>query len=132
MSKILLVEGANDEHVLNTLLPRAGVWIMPNNRIPGILEDFLAFLIPQPNALFDHVVTSVDAIPPAHRRFKSVAEPKAIIHTWLAWQKEPGMPPGRAITAGSFDVTVTEVDRLVGWLERLFFRGRPPSAMVAA
>ena len=115
-----------------TLLPRAGVWIMPNNRIPGILEDFLKLLIPQPNSLLDHVETSVAAIPPAHRRFRSVAEPKAIIYTWLAWQKEPGMPPGSAITAGSFDATVTEVDRLVGWLERLFFRGRPPSATVAA
>lgn len=89
-------------------------------------------LIPQPNALFDHVETSVAAIPPAHRRLRPVAEPKAIIYTWLAWQKEPGMPPGSAITAGSFDATVTEVDRLVGWLERLFFRGRPRSATVAA
>ena len=29
-----------------TLLPRLGVWIMPNNQTSGILEDFLRFLGP--------------------------------------------------------------------------------------
>ena len=30
-----------------TLLPRVGVWIMPDNRTSGILEDFLRFLVPR-------------------------------------------------------------------------------------
>jgi hypothetical protein len=28
------------------LLPRVGVWIMPDNQMKGILEDFLRFLVP--------------------------------------------------------------------------------------
>src|SRR5688500_16484065 len=28
------------------LLPRVGIWIMPNNQTRGILEDFLRFLVP--------------------------------------------------------------------------------------
>ena len=104
-----------------TLLPRLGVWIMPNNQTSGILEDFLRFLVPQPNILFDHVRCSVAAIPEGKRRFKPLDEPKAIIHTWLAWQKEPGRPFGTAITARFLDSNVPEVDGLVDWLRRLFF-----------
>ena len=96
-----------------TLLPRLGVWIMPNNQTSGILEDFLGFLVPQPTILFDHARDSVAAIPEGERRFKPLDEPKAIIHTWLAWQEEPGRPFGTAITARFLDPNVPEVDVLV-------------------
>ena len=102
-----------------SLLPRAGVWIMPDNRTPGILEDFLSFLVPQPNDLFDHVTDSVDSIP--NRLFSDNDEPKAVIHTWLAWQKEPGRPYGTAITARFLDSNVPQVEALVSWLRRLFY-----------
>ena len=104
-----------------SLLPRAGIWIMPDNQVTGILENFLRFLVPHPNALFDYVKRSVANIPASERRFKPLKEPKAIIHTWLAWQREPGMPPGNAITARFLDPNVPEVDVLVSWLKRLFF-----------
>ena len=104
-----------------TYLPRLGVWIMPNNQTSGILEDFLHFLVPQPNILFDYAKASVAAIPEGERRFKQLAEPKAVIHTWLAWQEEPGRPFGTAITARFLDPSVTEVDVLAAWLKRLFF-----------
>ena len=104
-----------------TYLPRLGVWIMPNNQTSGILEDFLRFLVPQPNILFDHAKASVAAIPEGERRFKQLAEPKAVIHTWLAWQEEPGRPFGTAISACFLDPNVPEVDVLATWLKRLFF-----------
>ena len=107
-----------------TLLPRFGVWIMPDNRTDGILEDFLRFLVPQPNVLFDHVNDSVAAIPGGERRFRQPEdEPKAIIHTWLAWQRDPGKPFGTAITARFLDPNVAEALVLVLWLRRLFFPG---------
>ena len=102
-----------------SLLPRAGVWIMPDNRTPGILEHFLRFLVPRQNALFDHVDASVDSIPDL--RFSQKDKPKAVIHTWLAWQKEPGRPYGTAITAHFLDINVPEVDVLASWLKELFF-----------
>ena len=104
-----------------TLLPRLGVWIMPNNQTNGILEDFLHSLVPQPNILFDHARNSVAAIPEGERRFKQLYEPKAIIRTWLAWQKNPGLPFGKAIAASFLDPNVREVDVLAAWLKRLFF-----------
>ncbi len=104
-----------------TLLPRVGIWIMPDNQTSGILEDFLRFLVPQGSTLFNHVQSSVSAIPETDRRFSLLAMPKAIIHTWLAWQEEPGRPLGTAITARFLDPNVAQVDVLVSWLNRLFF-----------
>ena len=95
-----------------TYLPRLGVWIMPDNQTSGILEDFLRFLVPQPNILFDHARDSVAAIPEDERRFKQLYEPKAVIHTWLAWQEDP-RPFGTAITANFLDPNVQEAGTLV-------------------
>jgi hypothetical protein len=104
------------------LLPRVGIWIMPDNRISGILEDFLRLLVPHGSRLFDHVTSCVAAIPQDERRFSQLAEPKAVIHTWLAWQEEPGKPLGTAITARYLDPHAPQVDVLVSWLKRLFFQ----------
>lgn len=104
-----------------TLLPRVGIWIMPDNRRQGILEDFLRFLVPEDSLLFQHVLNSVTSIPENERRFTASVQPKATIHTWLAWQAEPGKSLGTAITARFLDPTVPQVDELVSWLTALFF-----------
>ena len=103
---------------IRSLLPRVGVWVMPDNRTDGILEDFLRFLIPQGDALLYHVIQSVASIP--RRRFSPNDEPKAIIHTWLAWQEEPGRPYGTAITARFLDPESDEATVLASWIRRLF------------
>ena len=94
---------------------------MPDNQTKGILEDFLRFLVPPDSRLFSHVESSVATIPAEERLFGQLAQPKAIIHTWLAWQAEPGKPFGTAITAKFLDVNVAQVDVLVAWLKSLFF-----------
>jgi hypothetical protein len=104
-----------------TLLPRVGLWIMPDNQTKGILENFLRFLVPPGSRLFGHVESSIASIPEEERRFSQLAEPKAVIHTWLAWQEEPGKPFGTAITAKFLDPHVPQVDILVAWLKALFF-----------
>ena len=101
-----------------SFLPRAGVWIMPDNKTPGILEDFLDFLIPQSDALRAHARCSVDSLP--EQPFSDNDRPKALIHTWLAWQKEPGRPYGTAITARFLDPDLPQANALASWLERLF------------
>ena len=111
-------DGTILEPTHRSLLPKAGIWIMPDNKTPGILEDFLHFLVRQPDALLDHVTASVNSVP--KQRFSDQDKPKAVIHTWLAWQKEPGLPYGTAITARFLDPDVAQADILVCWLERLF------------
>jgi hypothetical protein len=109
------------------LLPRIGVWIMPDNRSAGKLEDFLLLLVPEGSRLFEHVEISVQRIPDGERRFSKPDETKAIIYTWLAWQKEPGRPFGTAIRAKYLDSNSSHADALVAWLKRLFFPRVPPS-----
>ena len=93
---------------------------MPDNRATGILEDFLLFLVPSGSHLMEHVNTSISAIPASERRFRTIDEPKAVVHTWLAWQSEPGRPLGTAITARYLDPNVAQVDVFVTWLQELF------------
>jgi len=45
---------------------------------------------------------------------------KAQIHTWLAWQKEPGKPMGQAITKRFFDHTTPHAQQFMDWIRRLY------------
>jgi hypothetical protein len=114
-------EGVILDHPPDTLLPRVGVWIMPDNKTTGILEDFLRFLVPENVPLFHRVKSNVADIPEAERRFRKIDESKVLIHTWLAWQEKPGKPLGTAITAKYLEPNVAQVDVLISWLNRLFF-----------
>ena len=107
------------EPALDSPLPRAGVWVMPDNESRGLLENFLSHLVPQPNDLFDYATSCVEGLPDI--RFIDNDKPKAVMHTWLAWQKEPGRPYGTAIKADFLDAHAPQADVLVSWLNRLFY-----------
>ena len=102
-----------------SLLPRVGIWIMPNNVDRGKLEDFLRHLVPEDDDLIAHATDVVENLPA--RRFRDIDKPKAVMHTWLAWQNAPGRPYGTAITAGFLDANAPSADELVSWLNRLFY-----------
>ena len=95
---------------------------MPDNQAPGKLEDFLRPMVTGTDTLIGHATDVVDNIP--EQRFSHQDRPKAVMHTWLAWQSEPGRPYGTAITARFLDPDVPLVDVLVAWLERLFNQPR--------
>lgn len=116
-----LVDGTILGPSTESRLPRLGIWVMPNNQTSGILENFLQFLIPDNDALMEYAKTCVQNLP--ERRFIPNDQLKAVIHTWLAWQKDPGKPYGTAITAKFLDPHLPEADSLVSWLRRLFFPG---------
>ena len=102
--------------------PAVGIWIMPDNKIPGMLEDFVSFLRPQNDPLWpitEEAVQKVKGIEEKYR-FRDVYESKARIHTWLAWQKEPGKPMGQAITVRYLDADAPHAQELIAWIRRLF------------
>jgi hypothetical protein len=105
--------------------PRVGVWIMPDNASAGMLEDFAASLVASSDFLWTHAEQAIDAIPAEHRRFADVHRPKALIHTWLAWQEGPGSPMGQAITKGDLDANAPPAQRFVAWLRRLMVDDPP-------
>lgn len=100
--------------------PRVGIWIMPNNRLPGKGEDFVALLVPAEDNLWKRAELSLQQIPITERRFMENAFIKAHIHTWLAWQEAPGLPMGQAITRRYLNSNVPEALLLVDWLRHLF------------
>jgi len=97
-------------------VPPAGLWLMPDNRLPGILEDFLAFLVPRGDALLPLVDVFLDGIPEPARRFAAKDRSKARLHTWLAAQEQPGRPLGQAIKARYLDAEATAVAPFLSWL----------------
>lgn len=99
-------------------LPKLGIWLMPNNRLPGMVEDFAEQLIPNGDLLWPRAQLVVQEIPEAQRRFNRII--KAQIHTWLAWQEVPGRPLGQAITKRYFDANAPHAQQFVDWLRRLF------------
>lgn len=102
-------------------LPSLGLWIMPDNRVNGMLEDFVGYLVPdEDRILWDHAGTAIDSIPAAQRRFSDAHRSKAHIHTWLAWQEEPGKPMGQAITARYLNPTHPSAQVFVNWIRNLF------------
>jgi len=99
---------------------------MPDNKVPGILEDFVSFLIPEKNMLWDRAQSCVAQIPKEEFSFdienKDLFswQKKAEIHTWLAWQEEPGKPLGVAISSRYFDADTHHARKLTDWLNKLF------------
>ena len=106
--------------IINTLeKPRIGIWLMPDNRVPSELEDFIAQMIPQSDAVWPLSRRYVDGIPRAERKFTEGKQLKAKIHAWLAVRAEPRRM-GLAIRARDLKVEGELCQRFVAWLTRLF------------
>lgn len=105
--------------------PVVGIWIMPDNSVPGMLENFVKFLVPQNDRLWDRVILCIDSIPEAERLFRTQHLIKAQLHTWLAWQQEPGSPLGLSITKRYLEADALHAQQLMGWIRRLFSINQP-------
>ena len=106
--------------------PRVGLWIMPNNTLPGMMEDFFRLLVPAEDTLWERAKSCVEQIPEAERLFGETALIKAHVHTWLAWQEVPGLPMGQAISKHWLNADAPEALQFVAWLRRLFDLSEPP------
>lgn len=103
--------------------PTIGIWLMPDNLESGMLEDFVPYLIPENDLLrsfADQTLTRIEAETIMNRYDPAVHRAKAFIHTWLAWQKDPGTPMGLALTKTYLDHNTALCLRFVNWLNRLF------------
>lgn len=101
--------------------PRVGFWIIPDNTSAGMLEDFAARLIPNDDPLLTRAKAILDELEQGRlNRYSLAHRPKALIHTWLAWQEEPGQPLGTAITKQSLRHNAPLALAFVDWLKRLF------------
>ena len=102
-------------------LKRVGVWVMPNNQLPGMLEDFAAMLMPEDDNLrpkAEEILREIER--EGLNRYGEIHHAKALIHTWLAWQETPGMPMGQAITAQVLRRESAIAQVFADWLQQLF------------
>ena len=99
---------------------RVGVWLMPDNRRTGALEDFLRDLVTDDDPLFRHAETSTSGARKRGARFPDKDIKKAVLHAWLAWQKEPGRPYGAAIQAHYLRDDSEAAERFVVWFSLVF------------
>lgn len=99
---------------------RVGVWLMPDNRQAGALEDFLAALVSEGDRLLPHARNSMRKARLLGARFSDAYTGKALLHTWLAWQEEPGRPYGVAIKARYLRDDSDAARRLVAWFGSVF------------
>lgn len=99
--------------------PRVGLWLMPDNRVDGMLEDFCLTMAESTSINFaqDCVSTAKEK---GHASFIANHHSKAVVHTYLAWQDEPGRPLGQAITAKVLDPKHRLAETFANWLKELF------------
>ena len=106
----------------NDSTPRVGVWLMPDNHNPGMLETFLKDLIPEaskPRAEFASN-SAKQAKSEYNAKYKDVHAEKSAVHTFLAWEDEPGNPFGQAFHSNSFDPTLEAAKPFIRWFCKLF------------
>ena len=99
--------------------PRVGIWLMPDNRSPGELEDFVAKMIPSKDTVWPLAQNYIDGIPAADRKFAEGKIPRAKVHAWLAARESPRQM-GTAIRACDLDTKVALCQSFADWLWRLF------------
>ncbi|ABX06309.1 MAG TPA: hypothetical protein DEF47_03150 [Herpetosiphon sp.] len=106
--------------------PRIGVWIMPNNRDQGTIEDFFISLIRPDDALWQEVQHTISAVRKkadlTSLMFTEKDLRKAQIFTWLAWQKNPVVQMSKAIERNhaALNLNCEPVELFINWLTRLF------------
>lgn len=93
---------------------------MPNNENNGMIEDFILDLIPSER--FDYTKNVVEQAQKADMTtFKDSHKSKAVIHTYLAWQHEPGNQISIAIKKATIDTKNDLAKDFIDWLNKLFF-----------
>ena len=93
---------------------------MPDNQQRGALEEFLIDLIPKDDCLLSLAESSTNEAREKGAKFSETKHQKAVLHTWLAWQKDPGRPYGWAITSRFFRHDSPTAQTFVTWYKRLF------------
>lgn len=107
-----------------TTLPsgrRFGAWLMPDNNLPGMLEDWLLSAISfQSDDLLQFAARSVEHSRAHGSPFIDSHTTKAQLHTYLAWQNPPGNQLHIAAKSKLFHIV--ESDPFVQWFKNVFKR----------
>lgn len=98
-----------------------GLFVMPGGGRRGMLETLLSAEISnlQPK-LHAHAESSTRLSKQHGAAFKDADFDKALVHTWLAWQKDPGQAPHIRARGGDFKPSTDGWRLFFEWFTRLF------------
>ena len=100
---------------------KIGVWIMPDNIKSGMLETFLACLVPEEGGkVWEDAREYLTSAKASGAEFKDVHEDKAAIHAWLAVQDPPGESLHVAVFSKILKAGSPNGDSFVNWFVSLF------------
>jgi hypothetical protein len=109
------VTNANNDKV------KFGIWMMPDNQTCGMLETFLAYLIPdERETLWEFAQSSVEAAAHQGAKFTEFQIDKANIYTWLAWQNPPGRQLQQAVKETVLNPQHPRAQKFVRWFKELY------------
>ncbi len=98
-----------------------GVWIMPDNKTGGMLETFLAYLVKdESEALWQYSQEVVLEAKNKGANYKPTHVDKANIHSWLAWQDEPGSQLHIAVKKKILDPQHPKAQIFINWFKDLY------------
>ncbi len=119
-NSIPMIPDANGTIVKQQGKMTVGIWLMPDNILPGMIEDFIKFLVPEDDVLWPLSEEIVQKVIEIDCKFRPSYRSKAYLHTWLAWQEEPGGPMGQAITKRYLNADESHAQQLIAWIRQLF------------
>ncbi len=100
---------------------KLGVWLMPDNVSPGMMETFLRCLVPDPeDELLAYASETCKKATKLGAPYKKVDVDKARIHAWLAWQDAPGRQLHDAIKHRILAPDSEYAGPFVSWFRKLF------------
>ncbi len=110
---------------------RVGIWMMPDNINPGMIETFLGKLIPDDfTELWNFAGNSTDTARKHQADFKDAHFDKAKLHAWLAWRDEPGSQLHEAVNLNRpklLRADAPAAQPFVEWFCRMFNLSRAES-----
>ncbi len=105
----------------NVYEQRFGAWVMPDNKSPGMLENFCHGLVPNSaTALSAYAQSCAKEARIRGAPYKVPHFDKAHIHTLLAWQDVPGQRLGIAITNMVLDPNAVSAKPFIAWFRALY------------
>nr|WP_041264142.1 DUF3226 domain-containing protein [Bernardetia litoralis] len=99
---------------------------MPNNEEDGFLENYISYLVRDGDELLPLARKTVEKLIKDDKNiFKIEHKEKAIIYTWLAWQKKAGSSLGGAVNAKFSENQIYILDNhkasdFIKWLQGVF------------
>ena len=98
---------------------KIGIWLMPDNRSPGELEDFVKTMIPENDKIWERAEKYIEGIVKDKLSTSPLTKlTKAKVSAWLAAQEEPS-PMGVSIKKGDLIIDGPQCSEFIEWLSWL-------------